>query len=163
MQLSVLCKGQQAAVACYQLKPCYACCAGLWLCSLALQMAASAQRLIPEALTFASTLLATALPTPATAVAQAQQWLLPVDSWAGLSTPVPALSLVQVLQSPSDHAAFAADSFSGSLLQAALGVVDRAADVFAQLPSFPELFASAASTLGVLRHTKGLPQVWQRL
>lgn len=125
-------------------------------------MAASAQRFIPEALTFASTLLATALPPPATAVAQTQQRLLPAGTWAVLSAPVPALSLVQVLQSPADNDAFAADSFRGSLLQATLGVVDQAADVFAHLPSFPELFASAANTLGVLRHTKGLPEVWQQ-
>lgn len=122
-------------------------------------MAAPAQRLVPEALTFASTLLATVFPTPATAVAKSQQWLLPAGRWSVLTTPTPPLSLAQVLQSPSEDAALGADTFKGSLLQAALGVVRRAADVFAQLASFPELFASAISTLNVLCHTKGLPQV----
>ena len=78
-----------------------------------------------------------------------------------VTTPTLALSLAQVLQSSSEDAALGADSFRGSLLQAALGVVDQAADVFAQLASFPELFASAVSTLSVLCHTKGLPEVWQ--
>lgn len=122
-------------------------------------MAAPAQRLVPEALTFASTLLATAAPPPATAATHAQQWLLPSGGWLLLSTPTPALILAQVLQSPSDDATFAPDSFRASLLQAAVGVVARAADVFAQLASFPELFASAAGTLTVLRDTKGLPEV----
>lgn len=142
-------------------KTCCACFAGLLLSSLALHMAAPAQRFVPEALTFASTLLATAAPLPATAVAQAQHWLVPGDDWSSLSAPTPALNLVQVLQSPPDDAAFAADSFRGSLLQAALGVVDRAADVFARLPSFSELFASASGTLSVLRNRKGMPEVGQ--
>lgn len=122
-------------------------------------MAAPAQRFVPEALTLASALLATAAPPPSTAVAQAQQWLLPDGGWSSLSSPTPALELVQVLQSLPDAAAFAEDSFRGSLLQAALGVVDRAADVFAKLVSFPELFASAVGILGVLHSTKGLPEV----
>ena len=140
---------------------CYACSAGLLLSSLALHMAAPAQRLIPEALTFASTLLATAAPTPATAAAQGQQWLLPAGGWSGLASTTPALSLAQVLHSSSEDATLVADSFRGSLLQAALAVVHRAADVFAQLASFPELFASAVGTLSALRHTKGLPEVCQ--
>ena len=122
-------------------------------------MAAPAHRFVPEALTFASTLLATAAPPPTTPVAQAQHWLLPGGGWASLSAPTSALNLVQILQSPPDSASFAADSFRGSLLQAALGVVDRAADVFAKLASFPELFASASGTLSVLRNGKGLPEV----
>ena len=152
---------QQAAVIDQHFIACYACFAGLLLSSLALHMAAPAQRLVPEALTFASTLLATAVPPPATAVAQSQQWLLPAGGWSVLSTPTPALSPTQVLQSPSEDTTLGADSFRGSLLQAALSVVDRAADVFAKLASFPELFASAVGTLSVLRHTKGLPEVWQ--
>lgn len=137
----------------------YSCSVGLLLSSLALHMAAPAQRLVPEALTFASVLLTTAVPPPATAVAQAQQWLLLAGGWSALSTPTPALSLTQVLQSPSDNATLGADAFRGSLLQAAVGVVDRAADVFAQLASFPELFASSIGTLSVLRHTKSMPEV----
>lgn len=124
-------------------------------------MAAPAQRFVPEALTFASALLATAAPSPATAVTQAQHWLLPDGGWSSLSAPTPALNMVQVLQSLPDAAAFAEDSFRGSLLQAALGAVHRAADVFANLVSFPELFASAIGTLGILRNPTGLPEVGQ--
>ena len=122
-------------------------------------MAAPAQRLVPEALTFASALLATAIPLPATSVEPPQQWVRPSGSWSALPASIPALSLVQVLQSPPDDSYFATDACRGSLLLAALGVVSRAADVFANLQSLPELFAPAMATLKVLCSTKGLPQV----
>ena len=122
-------------------------------------MAAPAQRLVPEALTFASALLATAIPPPATTVEPSQQWARLSGSWSSLPASTPALSLVQVLQSPSDDSFFATDAFKASLLLATLGVVSRAADVFAKLPSLPELFAPALATLKVLSSTKGLPQV----
>ena len=134
-------------------------CAGLLLSSFALHMAAPGQRLVPEPLTFASALLSTAVPQPATAVAHTQQWLLPSETWASLSGATPPLNLAEVLQSSSDDARFQLDSFTGSLLQAALGVVSRASEVFAKLVSFPELFAPAMQALAGLRTAKDLPQV----
>ena len=122
-------------------------------------MATPGQRLVPEPLTFASALLSTAAPRSATAVAHAQQWLLPSEGWASLSGATPPLKLAEVLQSSSDDARFQPDSLRGSLLQAALGVVSRASEVFAKLVSFPELFAPAAQALNGLATTKGLPQV----
>ena len=133
--------------------------AGLLLSSFALQMAAPGQRLVPEPLTFASALLSTAVSQPATAMAHTQQWLLPSEGWASLSGATPSLSLAEVLQSSSDDARFQLDSFRGSLLQAALGVVSRAAEVFAKLVSFPELFAPAVQALDGLRTAKDLSQV----
>ncbi len=122
-------------------------------------MAAPGQRLVPEPLTFASALLSTAVPQPATAVAHTQQWLLPSEGWASLSGATPPLNLAEVLQSSSDDARFQLDSFRGSLLQAALGVVSRASEVFAKLLSFPELFAPAVQALDGLGTAKDLPQV----
>ncbi len=133
--------------------------AGLLLSSLALHMAAPAQRLVPEPLTFASSLLSTALPLPATAVDQTRRWLLPTGGWASLSGPTPPLSLTEVLESSSDNVMFQADVFGISLLQAAIGVVSRACEVFAHLPSFPELFAPALEALTALNDLQGLPQV----
>ena len=133
------------------------CFAGLLLSGLALHMAAPAQRLVPEALTFASTLLATAVPQPATAGDHPQQWLLPSGTQY-LPAP-PSLSLVQILQSMPTNAAFATDGFRGSLLQSTVGIIGRAADVFALLTSFPELFASAIRSLRLLSSTMGLPEV----
>lgn len=134
-------------------------CAGLLLSSLALHMAAPGGRLVPEPLTFASALLSTAMPQPATAVAHTQQWLLPSEGWASLSGAAPPLNLAEVLQSSSDDVRFQPDSFRGSLLQAALGVVSRASEVFAKLLSFPELFAPAAQALNGLGTAEDLPQV----
>ncbi len=133
--------------------------AGLLLSSFALHMAAPGQRLVPEPLTFASALLSTAMPQPATAVAHTQQWLLPSEGWASLSGATPPLNRAEVLQSSSEDARFQLDSFRGSLFQAALGVVSRASEVFAKLVSFPELFAPAAQALDGLRIAEGLPQV----
>ncbi|DBA90017.1 TPA: hypothetical protein ACH3X2_004286 [Trebouxia sp. C0005] len=131
---------------------------GLLLSSLALHMAAPGGRLVPEPLTFASALLSTAMPQPATAVAHTQQWLLPSEGWASLSGAAPPLNLAEVLQSSSDDVRFQPDSFRGSLLQAALGVVSRASEVFAKLLSFPELFAPAAQALNGLGTAEDLPQ-----
>ena len=129
------------------------------LSSLALHMAAPGQRLVPEPLTFASTLLASALPPPATAVDPAQRWLSPASSWSSSSEPTAPLSMTHVLQSSAADALFQADSFKVSLLQAALGVVSRAAEVFAGLGSIPELFAPALKTLTELQQVKHLPRV----
>ena len=138
------------------------CCArfaGLLLSSLALHMAAPGQRFVPEPLTFATTLLSTALPQPATAVNRTQQWLLPPEGWASLPEVTPPLNLAEVLQSPSDDAMFQTAAITGSLLSAAVGVVSRAAEVFAKLVSFPELFARAVRALEGLPSSEGFPQV----
>lgn len=133
--------------------------AGLLLSSLALHMAAPAQRLVSEPLTFAATLLSTAVQLPATAVDCRQQWLLPSGGWASLPDSTLPLHLAEVLQASPNDAMFEADSFRGSLLLAALGVVGRASDVFSHLVSYPELFVPAQEALSVLINTQGLPQV----
>ena len=139
---------------------CCACFAGLLLSSLALHMAAAGQRLVPEPLTFAITLLFSALSSPGRAVeSNTQQWLLPVGGWSALSQPTPPLNLPVVLGSSPDDALFQTDSFRGSLLQAALGVISRASQVFSQLVSFPELFGPAVEALASFEGEEALPLV----
>ena len=141
------------------------CCArfaGLLLSSLTLHMAAPGQRFVPEPLTFATTLLSTALPQPATAVDRTQQWLMPRKGWASLPEVTPPLNLAEVLQSSSDDAICQTAAVTGSLLSAAVGVVSRAAEVFAKLVSFPELFAPAVRALEGLPSCEGFPQVTQQ-
>lgn len=73
------------------------------------------------------------------------------------------LSLLDVLQrsnaSAEVQATWQSAAARAGLLQAALGVVDRAAAVFGQLPSYSELFAPAVQALTALQRVPDLPQV----
>ncbi|KAK9815549.1 hypothetical protein WJX72_005610 [[Myrmecia] bisecta] len=102
---------------------------GLFLSSLALHMAAPAKRLVPEPLTFAVSLLSSAIPQPATSAAARD----------------------------ADKAAFETLEFRASALMAAVGVVRRAAEVFGHVAAAPELFAAAERRLAQLSTVEHLP------
>ena len=74
------------------------------------------------------------------------------------------LGLNEVLQranaSVESQAAWQSPAARAGLLQAALGVVDRASAVFAKMASYSELFAPAIQALTGLSQTIGLPQVF---
>lgn len=129
-------------------------------------MAAPAQRLVPEPLTFATALLFSALPSHPQVQSNhssEQQWLLPPEGWAAVPAGIHQLGLHEVLQranaSVKNQAAWQSAAARAGLLQAALGVVDRASAVFAKMASYSELFTPAIQALTVLSQTNGLPQV----
>ena len=140
--------------------------AGLIISCIALRMAAPAQRLLPEPLTFATTLLFSALPASIPVPPNHrcdQQWLLPERGWSAMATGSPSLSFTDTLQranaSAQEQAAWQSDAARAGLLLAALGAVDRASTVFAKLISFPELFAPAVEALTKFSQASGMPQV----
>ena len=138
---------------------------GLLLSCLALRMAAPAQRLVPEPLTFATALLFSALPghcqlhSSHSSQQQSQQWLLPAEGWAAVPAGTQQLSLTEVLQRANASAEWQSAEAKAGLLQAAVGVVDRASLVFTHLASFAELFAPAVQALTALMQAVTLPQV----
>ena len=142
---------------------------GLLLSCLALRMAAPAQRLVPEPLTFATALLFSALPghrqlhSSHSSQQQSQQWLLPAEGWAAVPAGTQQLSLTEVLQranaSAEAQTEWQSAQAKAGLLQVAVGVVDRASVVFTHLASFAELFAPAVQALTTLMQAVTLPQV----
>jgi hypothetical protein len=152
------------------------CDAGLFLASLALHMAAPAKRFAPEPLAFAVRLLRSAMPQPGAPQPQQQQqqqpqrgdpsaphmgpgtWLQLGGSKGDKSFPVPPLRLTQALGSDPADAYFGSAGFRAAALAAAFGLVGRAAQVFAGVPSLPEVLAPAQAALEALGSVPGLPK-----
>ena len=128
-------------------------------------MAAPAQRLVPEPLAFATTLLFSALPGHCHVHSShsSQQWLLPAEGWAAVPVGTHQLSLTEVLQranAPAEaQTEWQSAETKAGLLQATVGVVQRASVVFAHLASYAELFAPAVQALMAIVQAVGLPQV----
>ena len=146
--------------------------------SLALHLAAPAQRLAPEALMFAVRVLRCAMPNeaavagsasarnpapePDPAAPPAPQWLLPAGGWSradlGLRHRVLPLEVGAALGTAPGDAYFGSDAFRASALAAAMALPARAAQVFGKAAALPELLAPAARALRALG-AAGLPQV----
>lgn len=153
-------------------------CAGLFAASLALHLAAPAQRLAPEALTFAVRVLRCAAPNepamaspasaripapgPDPAAPPAPKWLLPAGGWGradlGLGRGVAPLEVGAAVGTAPGDAYFGSDAFRASALAAAMALPARAAQVFGRAAALPELLAPAAKALRALG-AAGLPQV----
>lgn len=134
-------------------------CAGLFLASLALHMAAPASRFAPEPLSFAVRLLRSAAQQGG---AQQQQGdasasHMPPGTWLQLGAKqgakpglVQPLRLTKALSSEPNDAYFGSSEFRASALAAAMGLVARAAQVFAGVPFLPEVLAPAQAALEAL-------------
>lgn len=153
-------------------------CAGLFAASLALHLAAPAQRLAPEALTYAVRVLRCATPDapaaagpasarnpapdPHPAAPPAPKWLLPAGGWGranlGSGCGVMPLEVGAALGAAPGDAYFGSDAFCASALAAAMALPVRAAQVFGKAAALPELLAPAARALRALG-AAGLPQV----
>ena len=138
-------------------------------------MAAAASRYVPEPLNFAVQLLQSAAPLRKTAPSQPQmsfsasdpsaRWLAPRPGGSGKESEaaeIQPLEMASVLSKAADDGYFGSPEFKASALAAAMGVVQRAAEVFAGIAALPEAFAPAQSALEDLGRAKALPKV-QRL
>ena len=128
--------------------------AGLFLSSLALHMSASASRLMPEPLLFALALLQSFCNQCTGKIAQPRGWSVELVPEARdlKAAEVKSLTFGSGKAGPA--------SFSVSVVNAAVGLLDRAAEVYSDLPSFPEVFAPVFTLLKELGHFKSdLPQV----
>lgn len=133
--------------------------AGMFLASLALHMASTAERLMPEPLLFAASLLRTFRHqrSPAESLGP-RGWSLPLAPPSG-DTPLPAAQPLYFALAGNPAVAGgesggpSLEAFSASCVSAAVGLIGRAADVYAGVPSFPELFEGP---LAELRELEGL-------
>lgn len=147
-------------------------------------MAAPAGRYVPEPLNFAVQLLQSAAPAGAAGSEQppAQPFFLASDPsvrWLALdgggsetkgatgsddaAAEVPPLELSTALSRPAEDEYFAGREFKAAALAAAIGVVQRAAEVFAGAAALPEVLAPAQAALESLGRSKGLPKVCARI
>ena len=158
-------------------------CAGLFLASLALHMAAPAGRFMPEPLAFAIRLLRSALgPGNASpdgaAEGPAAAYIHPsarlhlgrdnnskasgsraARKEAAQAGEVQPLRMSAVLAGGAGDACFGTREFRAGALGAAIGVVVRAAEVFGGVPALPEVLAPARAALEALGAEEGLPEV----
>ena len=133
-------------------------------------MAAPAQRYVPEPLNFAVRVLESlcsdkrgpAVHNPNPPFTSAAEWLnlsrTPQSAKAG-NKEVQPLSLTEVLTRAPDDAYFGSRAFQCKAVQAAVEVVSRAADVYAELAALPEALAPAERALAHVAGFSELPQV----
>lgn len=120
-------------------------------------MSASAERLMPEPLLFATRLLQTFREQWDSRAPTARGWSLQLVSKTKELTAAKVIPLTFDLtaNTPCNGADFAA-----SCVNAAVGLIARAVEAYADLPSFPELFAPAEAVLQQLESKpECLPEV----
>lgn len=131
--------------------------AGLFLSAFGLQISAAAARLMPEPLLFALNLLQTLCSQCSDKLTSPRGWsvhLAPESKNLTAGSVVP-LSLGLCSRAEGREADLAVSSVT-----AALGLVQRAAEVYKDIPSFPEMFAPAVALLKEVHGlTESLPQV----
>ena len=132
--------------------------AGIFLSSLGLHMAATTQRVMPEPLIFATQLLYSALdrpqgPAPPRTIDFSLK-LVPQGGWHA------AIGAVELLKLGSTSAPGTDDAVvKASCLKAAIGLIRRAAELFGEAESLPELLTPALHLLQELGSAHGMPQV----
>ena len=143
-------------------------CAGLFLSSLALHMAAPGQRYVPEPLNFAVMVLESVSASSQAPLAHssnppfttAADWLkLGTAEQAAESANEGPLSMYEVLAREPGEAYFSTRGFQCSAITAAVEVVGRAADLCADLAALPEILAPAQRALAHLAGLNALPKV----
>ncbi len=136
-------------------------------------MAASASRYVPEPLNFAVQLLQSAAPLRKNPPHQPQtffsasdpsaRWLALAPGGGGNKEPdaaeIQPLDMASVLAKAADDGYFASLEFKTSGLAAAMGVVQRAAEVFTGIAALPEALGPAQLALEDLGRVKGFPKV----
>lgn len=146
---------------------CFVAHAGLFLCQLGLDYAAPAQRFMPEVLTFANTLLSSALPS-----SQPRHQLhhlpepLRLGSLNGWSTAVQQAGVGRLRLSQCEHTeqqqAAASSEFKAAALLAAVRVLERAARECDESAGVPEALEPSLQLLLKLEQQACLPLVrWQ--
>ena len=120
--------------------------------SLGLHMSTSAARWMPEPLLFALQLLQTYHEQSTQASVSARGWTVNLSTDNGLLASADAVPLTLDAHTRGD---ISEAQLCTSCLSAAAGLIARSAEVHADLPSFPEVFAPA---LTVLRELHSMPQ-----
>ncbi|CAL8463440.1 g2974 [Coccomyxa elongata] len=144
---------------------------GLFLSALALHMAAPASRYVPEPLNFAVQLLQSVAPLRKNPPHQPQTFFSASDPsarWLALApgggnkesdaAEIQPLVTASVLAKAADDGYFASLEFKTSALAAAMGVVQRAAEVFGGIAALPEALGPAQLALEDLGRVKGFPK-----
>lgn len=145
--------------------------AGLYLSALALHMAGPAQRYTPEPLNYAVRVLESVCSDAQGAIMQspnrppftsAVDWLKlnsSAQSAKADSAASQPLSMVEVLTRAPEDGYFGSRGFQCSAITAAVELVSRAADLYADLAAMPEILAPAQRALTHLAVFSELPKV----